>query len=140
MFNFFGSKKTAIAQTEPELAEPVEVVAEVIAEVIAEVAPEPVQKPVQEVLAQMDTMNATREDVVAAYKIFLGRAPESMDVVDARVGMSLSALLLEFLASSEFLDQPQKAQLVLVVAKKILDARNPTSANEAPVSNAASTD
>jgi hypothetical protein len=139
VFNFFGLKKSVLEDAElakaldkPELAEP----AEVVAEVIAEVAPEPVQ----EVPAQMDTMSATREDVVAAYKIFLGRTPESMEVVDARVGMSLSALLLEFLASNEFLDQPQKTQLVLVVAKKILDARNPTSANEAPVSNAAATD
>jgi hypothetical protein len=49
-------------------------------------------------------------------------------VVDARLGMSLSALMLEFLASNEFLNQPQKTQLVLVVAKKILDARNQASA------------
>lgn len=85
--------------------------------------------PAPEVLGQLDTMMSTREDVIAAYKIFLGRMPESKEVVDARLGMSLPALMLEFLASTEFLNQPQKTQLVLVLAKKILDARNQAAAN-----------
>jgi len=76
-----------------------------------------------EVLGQKDTLNATREDVIAAYKIFLGRLPESMEVVDPRVGASSAALLVDFLASKEFLDQTPKSQLVLAVAKKILDER-----------------
>lgn len=77
---------------------------------------------------QMDTMKATREDVIAAYKIFLGRLPESMEVVEPRVGVTPFALLVDFLASKEFLDQAPKSQLVLAVAKKVLDAR----AQEAP--------
>lgn len=100
-----------------------------------------------EVLGQMDTTRATREDVIAAYKIFLGRLPESMEVVDPRVGVSPAALLVDFLASKEFLDQAPKSQLVLAVAKKILDERNqaaaaegvtPSSETTAPVENAQS--
>ena len=78
---------------------------------------------VPEMLGQMDTTKATREDVIAAYKIFLGRLPESMEVVDPRVGVSPTALLVDFLASKEFLDQDLKSRLVLAVAKKILDER-----------------
>lgn len=76
-----------------------------------------------EVLGQMDTIMATREDVIAAYKIFLGRVPESMEVVDPRVGVAPAALLVDFLASKEFLDYAPRVQLVLAVAKKILDER-----------------
>lgn len=94
-----------------------------------EIVPEPAPVDiVSEVLGQMDTMKATREDVIAAYKIFLGRLPESMEVVDPRVGVTPFALLVDFLASKEFLDQGPKSQLVLAVAKKVLDAR----AQEAP--------
>jgi hypothetical protein len=85
------------------------------AEVLADVVPE--------AAGQMDTMKATREDVIAAYKIFLGRLPESMEVVDPRVGVTPFALLVDFLASKEFLDQAPKSQLVLAVAKKVLDTR-----------------
>ena len=89
-----------------------------------EIVPEPAAVDiVSEVLGQMDTMKATREDVIAAYKIFLGRLPESMEVVDPRVGVTPFALLVDFLASKEFLDQAPKSQLVLAVAKKVLDAR-----------------
>lgn len=92
-----------------------------------------------EVLGQMDTMKATREDVIAAYKIFLGRVPESMEVVDPRVGVASAALLVDFLASKEFLDQAPKSQLVLAVAKKILDERKQAAAAEgaAPTGEAA---
>jgi hypothetical protein len=96
--------------------------------------PEPVAVPkaneAPEVLGQMDTITATREDVIAAYKIFLGRLPESMEVVDPRVGVSPSALLVDFLASKEFLDQAPKSQLVLAVAKKILDERKHAAVTE----------
>ena len=94
--------------------------------------PEPVAEP--QAPGQMDTLKATREDVIAAYKIFLGRLPESMEVVDPRVGVSPAALLVDFLGSKEFLDQTPKAQLVLTVAKKIVEAhRQATSAeNTAP--------
>ena len=90
----------------------------------------PQAKEAPEVLGQMDTITATREDVIAAYKIFLGRLPESMEVVDPRVGVSPAALLVDFLASKEFLDQAPKSQLVLAVAKKILDERKQAAAAE----------
>lgn len=83
-----------------------------------------------EILGQMDTVKATREDVIAAYKIFLGRLPESVEVLEPRVGVVPAALLVDFLASKEFLDQAPKAQLVLAVAKKILDARKQAAAAE----------
>ena len=81
-------------------------------------------------LGQMDTLKATREDVIAAYKIFLGRLPESMEVVDPRVGVASSAILLDFLISKEFLDQSSKSQLILALAKKILDDLKQTSPSE----------
>lgn len=124
----------------PVVAEPVAAVA---AEPVVDVAPvaaapapasvsaepeAPAAEP--EVLGQMDTMKATREDVIAAYKIFLGRVPESIEVVDHRVGQPVAAVLVDFLASKEFLDQAPKSQLVLAVAKKILDERKQAAAAE----------
>lgn len=89
---------------------------------------------------QLDTLKATREDVIAAYKIFLGRLPESMEVVGPRVGVTPMTLLVDFLTSKEFLDQPTKSQLVLAVAKKIVDARMAQdakpSAEEEPIKSA----
>ncbi len=122
----------------PVVAEPVAAVA---AEPVADVAPvavAPASVPAEpeapaaepEVLGQMNTMKATREDVIAAYKIFLGRVPESMEVVDPRVGQPVAAVLVDFLASKEFLDQAPKSQLVLAVAKKILDERKQAAAAE----------
>ena len=72
---------------------------------------------------QLLSLKATREDVIAAYKIFLGRLPESMQVVDPRVGAPSSAILVDFLASKEFLGNPAKSQLVLALAKKILEEK-----------------
>jgi hypothetical protein len=107
-----------------DVAQQAPVAANVSAEATAKPAsPAAVASEQPEVLGQMDTMKATREDVIAAYKIFLGRVPESMEVVDPRVGVAPVALLVDFLASKEFLDQAPKAQLVLAVAKKILDER-----------------
>jgi hypothetical protein len=118
----------AIASSTPPLAQAVaEPVAQAFAEPVLVAAP--AAKP--EMLSQMGTMKATREDVIAAYKIFLGRLPESMEVVDPRVGVSPMALLVDFLASKEFLDQAPKSQLVLAVAKKIIDARKLTAHEEA---------
>ena len=134
----------AVAQAsvpaEPEAPAPVAlapVVAEpTVAEEAAPVAPaaDAALAAEPEVLGQMDTMKATREDVIAAYKIFLGRVPESMEVVDPRVGVAPAALLVDFLASKEFLDQAPKSQLVLAVAKKILDERKQAAPTEGAAS------
>jgi hypothetical protein len=112
----------------PEPLAPVAAVAEPLPEPEPVAADAPAAKP--EVAGQMGTMKATREDVIAAYKIFLGRLPESMEVVDPRVGVTPAALLVDFLASKEFLDQAPKSQLVLAVAKKILDERKQAAAAE----------
>ena len=131
-----------LASFEPtEVAEETVAVAVTVAEVKADAAqqastpamtaPEPEAR---KEIGQMDTLRATREDVIAAYKIFLGRLPESMEVVDPRVGVTPNALLADFLASKEFLDQTPKAQFVLAVAKKILDARK-TPAPNGPVAS-----
>jgi hypothetical protein len=124
----------------PTAVAPAPVVAEPVVAVVAEIKPSvpvadagPEAEP--EVAGQMGTIKATREDVIAAYKIFLGRLPESMEVVDPRVGVAPAALLVDFLASKEFLDQAPKAQLVLTVAKKIIDARQ--AAKPADVTTAA---
>lgn len=124
----------AVAPVAPA-PEPAPVVAESVVAAAAEAAPaEPAADAVPaaepEVLGQMDTMKATREDVIAAYKIFLGRVPESMEVVDHRVGQPVAAVLVDFLASKEFLDHAPKSQLVLAVAKKILDERKQAAAAE----------
>jgi hypothetical protein len=72
-------------------------------------------------LIQLTTLNATSEDVVAAYKIFLGRLPESADQVQSRLGISCDNLLFQALTSKEFLDKPDNQKIILVIAKRILD-------------------
>jgi hypothetical protein len=81
-------------------------------------------------MAQLATVRATREDVIAAYKIFLGRMPENMDVVDNRIGVMPEAMMVEFMVSKEYLDHPEKSQLVLALAKKIMDERAQAAAVE----------
>jgi len=111
------------AQVAAKAAQAVAVVPPVVAQTPTMVSAEVLTDVASEATGQMDTMKATREDVIAAYKIFLGRLPESMEVVEPRVGVTPFALLVDFLASKEFLDQAPKSQLVLAVAKKVLDAR-----------------
>ena len=120
------ASQLAQEQAMKEAATPTPTPAPAPAEAVAQ--PEAVAPVDPEVPGQMDTMKATREDVIAAYKIFLGRVPESMEVVDHRVGQPVAAVLVDFLASKEFLDQAPKAQLVLAVAKKILDERKQAAA------------
>jgi hypothetical protein len=69
--------------------------------------------------AQMASMRATAEDVIAAYKIFLGRLPESAQVVQQRMGPPVATLLIDFLASTEFLGHPERAKLILGLAKRV---------------------
>ena len=55
--------------------------------------------------SQMEVLSMTEEDVIAAYKIFLKRHPETMDVVYPRVGMPSNLVLVDFLTSPEFLSR-----------------------------------
>jgi len=133
-FSFFSfKKKTVVQDVEPKAVEQVPLPLEPEKSQEKQEQQEEFQNPEvlnedlaskePSVISQMSTLKVTREDVIASYKIFLGRLPESMEVVDPRVGASLFALLADFLASNEFLEDPQKSQLVLLVAKKIVDAR-----------------
>lgn len=59
---------------------------EIEAQAISDSTAHPIKAPENEtlppkVLSQLETLKSTREDVIAAYKIFLGRLPESMELV-----------------------------------------------------------
>ena len=69
---------------------------------------------------QMASMQASPEDVIAAYKIFLGRLPESAQVVQQRTGLPVATLLIDFLASAEFLGHHMRAKLLLGLAKRVI--------------------
>ena len=69
---------------------------------------------------QMASMQASAEDVIAAYKIFLGRLPESAQVVQQRTGLPVATLLIDFLASAEFLGHPMRAKLLLGLARRVI--------------------
>lgn len=67
------------------------------------------------------TVSATHDDVVAAYKLFLRRFPESQEVVDARRGQSMDLLFKAFLLSDEFLQNKANWSTVVDAAKKIIE-------------------
>jgi hypothetical protein len=86
--------------------------------------------PAADKLAPVSVPKAEPVDVVAAYKLFLGRQPESPEVIQLRVGHPADKLLLAFLTSPEFLSQQQNANLVLAVARQILLEQAPVSAQQ----------
>jgi hypothetical protein len=102
--------------------------------------------PTTPIVGQMDSMAMSAEDIIAAYKIFLKRVPESMEVVTPRVGLSAERVLFDFMSSGEFTNRPEVANLVFAVGKKILDeraAKNPapaTAATTAPAPDSAPMD
>ena len=77
--------------------------------------------------AEDSSVVMTKEDIIAAYKIFLKRPPESMDVVMPRVGLSADRILIDFFSSSEFLVRPEAVKLIFTLAKKIIDEKAPAS-------------
>jgi hypothetical protein len=77
--------------------------------------------------AEDSSVVMTKEDIIAAYKIFLKRPPESMDVVMPRVGLSADRILIDFFSSSEFLARPEAVKLIFTLAKKIIDEKAPAS-------------
>ena len=106
----------------------------------AQITSAPTDLPATTVAGQMDSMVMSAEDIIAAYKIFLKRVPESMEVVTPRVGLSAERVLFDFMSSSEFTNRPEVANLVFAVGKKILDeraAKNPAPApTDAPTVSA----
>jgi hypothetical protein len=79
---------------------------------------------------QMNSMAMSQEDIIAAYKIFLKRHPENLEVVQPRVGLSGDRILLDFLSSSEFTSRPEVVQLIFALAKKLLEEQKAKSATE----------
>jgi hypothetical protein len=66
--------------------------------------------------------NAISEaDVVAAYKIFLGRLPETRQVIESRVGMHPERLLASFITAPEFRARKQFSPIILALAKEIIE-------------------
>ena len=76
---------------------------------------------IRALITQMSGMNCAPEDVIAAYKIFLGRLPESRQVIEPWVGALSEKLLIDFLVSNEFLSNPDKVKFIVNLAKKIVD-------------------
>ena len=64
-----------------------------------------------------------REDVIAAYKIFLGRLPQDEAEIEKLLGASCDQALVHFLLSDEFVSRAANAPLIFNCAKKILDAK-----------------
>jgi|GEM_PF-2399948 len=79
---------------------------------------------------QMNSMAMSQEDIIAAYKIFLKRHPENLEVVQPRVGLSGDRILLDFLSSGEFTSRPEVVQLIFALAKKMLEEQKAKSATE----------
>lgn len=133
MFNFLKFKKSPVVEdveaklpvpAQPEPA-PLSFEEALAAQKAAKAAEPQPQLPA----GQLDQIEMTREDVIAAFKIFLGRHPESEEVLKPWVGSKPQSLLVSFLRCNEFLDNPTKSQLVLVLAKKILDERKEAAAS-----------
>ena len=79
---------------------------------------------------QMNSMAMSQEDIIAAYKIFLKRHPENLEVVQPRVGLSGDRILIDFLSSGEFTSRPEVVQLIFALAKKMLEEQKAKSATE----------
>jgi hypothetical protein len=62
-----------------------------------------------------------RQDVIAAYKIFLGRLPQDEVEIEKLLGVSCDQALIHFLLLDEFISRPAIAPLIFSCAKKILD-------------------
>ena len=92
-------------------------------------SPTPAAAP-SEALTQMNSMAMSQEDIIAAYKIFLKRHPENLEVVQPRVGLSGDRVLLDFLSSGEFTSRPDVVQLIFALAKKLLEEQKAKSATE----------
>lgn len=83
---------------------------------------------------------ATREDVIAAYKIFLGRMPESEEVLATWIGVKPQAILVDFLKSPEFMNHAQKSTFILALAKKVLDDRRQVESTAASGASSSTSD
>ena len=62
-------------------------------------------------------------DVIAGYKIILGRLPESNQIIQKWVGRPTSDFLKVLISSKEFRSRQQFNQTILILAKEILDLK-----------------
>lgn len=63
----------------------------------------------------------SEKDVIAGYKIFLGRLPESNQIIQNWIGRSTSDFLKALISSKEFRSRRQFNNMILILAKEILD-------------------
>ena len=87
---------------------------------------------------QMVSMLMSKEDIIAAYKFFLKRHPETLEVIKPRVGLTGDRVLVDFLSSSEFTSRPEVVNLIFALAKKLLDEQKAKTAQEASAAAATS--
>jgi hypothetical protein len=74
-----------------------------------------------------------RDQIIAAYRLFLRRDPESDEVISPRLGMSRENLLSTFVMSGEFLQRPEHVKLLLEVAQTIDNRKRiPESVTDMP--------
>ena len=83
---------------------------------------------------QMESMLMSQEDIIAAYKIFLKRHPETLEVIKPRVGLTGDRVLVDFLSSSEFTSRPEVVKLIFALAKKLLEEQKAKATQEATTS------
>ena len=90
---------------------------------------QPEAKPDSQPLTQQGTqpLRMAKEDVIAAYKIFLNRLPESTTVMNLRIGGSTEANLIDFVLADEFLKRPEVSPLILGFAKQIIERQKATT-------------
>jgi hypothetical protein len=71
-----------------------------------------------------------REEVIAAYRLFLRRDPESEAVIASRLGLSRERLLATFMVAPRFLQRAENVRLLIEVAKSLemrLEVAEPAS-------------
>ena len=75
-------------------------------------------------------ISVTKEDIIAAYKIFLNRLPESSEVMQAKVGKGSDTVLIGFTLADEFLKRPEVAELILKVAQLVIQEQKTIAMND----------
>jgi len=98
-------------------APPLSVVPDVVAR--QEVDPAPAPAAAQPPTGTETQTVVGRDEVIAAYRLFLRRDPESDEVIAPRLGITREKLLSTFIVSPEFLQRAENVNLVLEVAKSV---------------------
>ena len=67
------------------------------------------------------------QDIIAAYKIFLKRFPESNETIRTRIGLPSDRNLFDFLSCDEFIGRKEVAKLIVATAQKMLQVHRQDS-------------